>query len=122
MKKYLLYLSLFSFGILFCSSQNVFSQFERIEIKYTVEEVVKGNDISYNINVKVQDLTGKVTYTLYKDEPLLENVVSKSDETLETSHQFENVSLGKYYLIVFESEKKAGLETIIIENSKSSQQ
>lgn len=122
MKKHILFPLFLSFGFIFCMNLPGYGQFERMNIEYTIDEVESDNKVSYNIHIEVQVQTGEVTYSLYKEKPLPENLLVKSDKTSDNTFQFNNLSPGKYYLLVFENSDKAGFETIIIGKPKSSQQ
>ncbi len=122
MKKHILFPVVTLLGFIFFANQQSFGQFERMDIKYTIDTVESENNVSYNVNVEVIGQTGMVTYSLYKEKPLPENLLIKSDKTFDNTFQFSKISPGKYFVVVFENDDKAGFETILIGKLKSSQQ
>lgn len=116
MKKHIYLLIFFLFGLMLFASQTTYGQFERIEINYSVEEIIVDGKTYYNLEVEAKYPSDKIIYTLYKGALLPENMVKKSSPTKKSTYLFKKLPAGRYSIIVFESKNKGGFESLEIGN------
>ena len=122
MKKNIYLLLIITLGFVLIPLEKAFCQFERIEISYSIEEISTEESSSFELSIKTLNASGNVNFALYNERPLPENLKSESGFISSDNYTFSDLESGKYYVIVTENNDKVGFETIIIGNSKTSQQ
>jgi hypothetical protein len=121
MKNYI-FLVIFTFiGLIV--NQNTYGQFERMDISYTVEEVVVDGQTLYHVDVRVENQRDKIIFSLYKEAPMPENLIKETRPIRKNTYRFENLTAGRYSVMVFESSTKGGYKSIDLgTNSKNFQE